>query len=350
MVAMNFRSAPVLVAGAGGFVGGWLIRRLAEMGHRAIRAVDVKPLEDWYQRSPFAEELVLDLSDPQSCRTACNGVGQVFNLAADMGGIGYIESHKADCMLSVLINTNLLVAARDAGVSRYFFSSTACVYPTGLQSSAGPVALSEDLAYPADPEDGYGWEKLFSERMCRHFAEDFGIETRVARYHNIFGPLGTWDGGREKAPAAICRKMAEAVLSGEHRIEIWGDGLQTRSFLFVDDCLDATLALMLSDCREPLNIGSDHQVSINQLVDLVEEIAGCRLERRYLPAAATGVRGRNSDNSRITRALGWRPQVSLREGLEITYGWIYEQVAQARSGLTPALVTDLPPERTRLTG
>ena len=244
-----------------------------------------------------------------------------------MGGMGFIENNKALCMLSVLVSTHMLVAAKEAGVERFFYSSSACVYAAGKQSSPDVTALSEDDAYPAMPEDGYGWEKLFSERMARHFAEDFGIKTRVARYHNVYGPQGTWDGGREKAPAAICRKVATAKLTGERRIEIWGDGQQTRSFTYIDDCLDGTLRLMASDVEEPLNIGSSQLVTINELVDIVSEIAGVQLKREYILDAPQGVRGRNSDNTRILSLLGWEPTTSLQDGLAETYAWVHDQVA-----------------------
>lgn len=323
----------VLVAGAGGFIGGHLVRTLLAAGH-PVRAVDRKPVRDWYQVFPQAETRVLDLSRPETCRSATVGVRSIYNLAADMGGMGFIETHKAECMLSVLINTNLLVAARDAGVERYFFSSSACVYAAGKQTSADLVALREEDAYPAMPEDGYGWEKLFSERMCRHFSEDFGIVTRVARYHNVYGPLGTYEGGREKAPAAICRKVIEAVRSGSGTIEIWGDGEQSRSFMFIDDCIEGTQRLMLSDCAEPLNLGSNELVTINQLVDIVEDIAGVRLRRSYRLDAPKGVRGRNSDNTRIAATLGWQPSISLRAGMEATYRWIDSVIPATRPRAT----------------
>ncbi len=262
---------------------------------------------------------------------AGDGATAVYNLAADMGGMGFIETHKAECMLSVLINTHMLMAAREAGVRRFFFSSSACVYAAGRQTSADVVALREEDAYPAMPEDGYGWEKLFGERMCRHFREDYGLETRIGRYHNVYGPDGTFQGGREKAPAAICRKVAECVLDGRREIEIWGDGEQTRSFMYVSDCVFGTMRLLASDHHEPLNIGSDELVTINQLVDLVEDIAGVTLRRRHRLDAPLGVRGRNSDNRRIREVLGWAPPTPLREGLEATYRWVYDQLADARS-------------------
>ncbi len=261
------------MAGAGGFIGGHLASALVATG-APVRAVDSKPLERWYQQPEGAELVVADIRDPKETSDVTAGAREVYDLAADMGGMGFIETHKADCMLSVVIGTNLLVAARDHAVQRFFFSSSACVYNIDKQRGARVAALKEAHAYPAMPEDGYGWEKLFVERMCRHFTEDFGLPTRVARYHNVYGPLGTWDGGREKAPAAICRKVAEAKLSGTRDIEIWGDGEQTRSFMYIDDCIDGTLRLMASDFGEPINLGGSRLVTINQLVDLVESIAG----------------------------------------------------------------------------
>jgi GDP-D-mannose 3',5'-epimerase len=317
----------VLVTGAGGFIGGHLVRRLRTEGVARIRAVDCKPKEEWYQVFDDVENVHVNLELLDACRDAVEGVDTVFNLAADMGGMGFIENNKALCMLSVLISTNTLVAARDAGVERLFYASSACVYAADKQSSPEVEPLREADAYPAMPEDGYGWEKLFSERMCRHFAEDFAIETRVARYHNVYGPEGTWEGGREKAPAAICRKVATAALTGDHRIEIWGDGQQTRSFTYIDDCLEGTLRLTASDIRDPLNIGSDQLVTINELVDIVEQIAGVTLDRSYKLDAPQGVRGRNSDNTLIRSELGWEPSTTLEEGLAATYVWVHDQVA-----------------------
>ncbi len=317
-----------VVTGAGGFIGGHLVKELLNSG-QAVRAVDKKPVSDWYQCDARAENVVSDLQDPAACDAALDGAGDVFNLAADMGGMGFIENNRALCMLSVLINTNLLLAAQKQNIGRFFFASSACVYAEEHQTSPEVTALAEDDAYPAMPEDGYGWEKLFSERMCRHFREDFGIETRVARYHNVYGPQGTWTGGREKAPAAICRKVAEAVLSGTNSIEIWGDGQQTRSFMYIDDCLKGTRAILASDILEPINLGSSELVSINQLVDIVESIAGVTLERHYLLGAPQGVRGRNSDNRLIRERLSWEPSISLRSGLEKTYEWVSTQVEEA---------------------
>jgi nucleoside-diphosphate-sugar epimerase len=316
-----------LVTGAGGFIGGHLVRRLRDEGVSRIRAVDVKPVDEWYQVFPDVESVQANLELLDECRRAVEGVDTVFNLAADMGGMGFIENNKALCMLSVLVSTHVLVASREAGVERLFYSSSACVYAAGKQSSPEVEPLREADAYPAMPEDGYGWEKLFSERMARHFAEDFGIETRVARYHNVYGPHGTWDGGREKAPAAICRKVAAAKLTGDRRIEIWGDGEQTRSFTYIDDCLEGTLRLTASDVRDPLNVGSDQLVTINELVDIVEGIAGVTLKREYLLDAPQGVRGRNSDNALIRQRLGWAPSISLEDGLAATYAWVHDQVA-----------------------
>jgi nucleoside-diphosphate-sugar epimerase len=322
----------VLVTGAGGFIGGHLVRRLRDEGVDRIRAVDVKPLDGWYQVFPDVENVTGNLERLDECHKAVDGVDTVFNLAADMGGMGFIENNKALCMLSVLVSTHVLVAAREAGVERLFYSSSACVYAAGKQDSPEVEALREEDAYPAMPEDGYGWEKLFSERMCRHFAEDFGIATRVARYHNVYGPEGTWEGGREKAPAAICRKVATAKLTGERTIEIWGDGEQTRSFTYIDDCLEGTLRLTASDVDEPLNIGSDQLVTINELVDIVEGIAGVTLKRNHNLDAPQGVRGRNSDNTLVNERLGWAPSITLEDGLAATYAWVHDQVQAGLSG------------------
>jgi nucleoside-diphosphate-sugar epimerase len=319
------RDRAVLVAGAGGFIGGHLTRKLVEAGAEVL-AVDCKPLDDWFQLDERAENRVLDLSMREACIEAVDGVADVYNLAADMGGMGFIEGNKALCMLSVLINTHLLVAAQAAGTERYFFASSACVYAAEKQDTPDVAALREADAYPADPEDGYGWEKLFSERMCRHYLEDFGLETRVARYHNVYGPHGTWSGGREKAPAAICRKVAEAVQGSGGEIEIWGDGKQTRSFMYVDDCVRGTLDVLAGPRVEPVNLGSAELVTIEGLVDIVEEIAGVELERKHDLDAPQGVRGRNSDNTLFRETYGWEPSIGLREGLEKTYAWISEQV------------------------
>ncbi|MDM7926882.1 MAG: NAD-dependent epimerase/dehydratase family protein [bacterium] len=318
----------ILVAGAGGFIGGHLVNALKKNNH--VRAVDIKPLNRWYQRSPEAENRVLDLRIRENCVTAVNGCDEVYNLAADMGGMGFIETHKAACMLSVLINTHLLMAAREIGVERYFFASSACVYNAEKQRDPDNPGLRESDAYPAMAEDGYGWEKLFSERMCRHFREDFGMVTRMARFHNVYGPFGTWTGGREKAPAAICRKVIEAKLGGTREITIWGDGLQTRSFMYIDDGVKGIVDIMNSAIEEPINLGSSEMVSINGLVDLVEAIAGIKLERKYDLNAPKGVRGRNSDNTLIRRYLNWEPSISLKQGLEKTYAWIFRQMTEGR--------------------
>jgi GDP-D-mannose 3', 5'-epimerase len=319
----------VVVAGGGGFIGGHLVSSLLADGHR-VRSIDLKPLDEWQQVIGEAENIVLDLRKVDACTEALAGADDVYNLAADMGGMGFIENNKALCMLSVLINTHMLQAAAHHGLRRFFFSSSACVYADYRQRDSNNPGLNETDAYPALPEDGYGWEKLFSERMCRHFREDFGLRTRVARYHNVYGPMGTWRGGREKAPAAICRKVVEAKLSGNSAIEIWGDGEQTRSFMYVDDCVFGSKAIVNADIIEPINLGSSEMVSINQLVDIVEDIAGVKLERRHDLSAPLGVRGRSSDNTMIRERLGWEPSISLREGLEDTYAWIFNQ-AVARS-------------------
>jgi GDP-D-mannose 3', 5'-epimerase len=321
----------VVVCGAGGFIGGHLVAALIQQGHTQIRAVDLKPLDRWYQRFDEVENLSLDLQRWEACQTAVKGASWVYNLAADMGGMGFIENNKALCMLTVLINTHLLQASQQAGVKRLFFSSSACVYAHDKQTDPKITGLREKDAYPAMPEDGYGWEKLFSERMCRHFTEDFGLVTRVARYHNVYGPHGTFDGGREKAPAAICRKVINAKLTGNHEIEIWGSGEQTRSFMFIDDCLYGTQSIMQSDIDYPINLGSEEKVSINQLVDIVEEIAEVELDRKYLLDAPKGVNGRNSENTLIRKELNWEPQISLKEGLAQTYEWIYDQIKSGAS-------------------
>jgi GDP-D-mannose 3',5'-epimerase len=313
-----------VVAGGGGFIGGHLVAALRADGHR-VRSVDIKPVEEWYQSFDDVDNVVADLKLKDAARRACQDADLVFQLAADMGGMGFIEHHRALCMLSVLTNTHVLQGALDAGVERLFYSSSACVYNVDLQRDANVSPLREEDAYPAMPEDGYGWEKLFSERMCRHFREDFGLETRVARYHNVYGPNGTWEGGREKAPAAICRKVIQAKLSGRHAIEIWGDGEQTRSFMYIDDCIHGTRAITASNVVEPLNLGSSELVTINQLVGLVEEISGVQLERTYDLGAPKGVNGRNSDNTRLRAALGWEPSIRLRDGMEKTYRWIYDE-------------------------
>jgi nucleoside-diphosphate-sugar epimerase len=325
------KSDKILICGGGGFIGGHMVGDLLRQGYTNIRSVDLKPFDEWYQRFPEAENLILDLQEKDACDKAMQGAAVVYNLAADMGGMGFIENNKALCMLSVLINTHLLMAAKEIGtVRRFFYASSACVYNADKQRDPNVTALKEEDAYPAMPEDGYGWEKLFSERMCRHFREDFGIQTRVARYHNVYGPHGTWDGGREKAPAAICRKVIAAKLSGNHAIEIWGDGHQTRSFQYITDCVYGTQLLMWSDVIEPINVGSSELVSINQTVDIVEKIAGLKLKRSYNLSAPKGVNGRNSDNTLIQKLLHWEPGTRLAHGLEKTYRWIYDQMVSRK--------------------
>jgi GDP-D-mannose 3', 5'-epimerase len=313
-----------VVAGAGGFIGGHLVAALREQGAR-VRAVDIKPLGEWHQVLDGVENVVADLKLRADCDRVCAAADEIYQLAADMGGMGFIEHNRALCMLSVLTNTHMLMAALAHGAGRFFYSSSACVYNVDLQRSPQVVALREEDAYPAMPEDGYGWEKLFSERMCRHFREDFGLATRAARYHNVYGPHGTWEGGREKAPAAICRKVVHAKQTGDLSIEIWGDGHQTRSFMYIDDCVRGTLEITRSGILDPINLGSNELVTINQLVDIAEDIAGVKLERRYNLSAPKGVNGRNSDNTMIRAALGWAPSIRLRDGMERTYRWIHDE-------------------------
>src|SRR5690349_22691969 len=319
-----------LVTGAGGFIGGHLVQKLLADGE-TVRAVDIKPFEEWHQVHDGAENIVADCSDPVDAHKISIGTDDIFNLAADMGGMGFIENNKAECMLSVLTSTNMLVAARDAGTQRFFYSSSACVYNGAKQTDPNVTALKEEDAYPADPEDGYGWEKLFTERMARHFREDYGIQTRIARYHNVYGPEGTWDGGREKAPAALSRKVAAVKLGLAEDIEIWGDGEQTRSFMYIDDCVRGTREILAGDFAEPVNLGSAELVTINQMADILEDIAGIKAPRRYKLDAPQGVRGRNSDNTLFRSVYGWEPSISLREGLEKTYGWIYDQMSAQSS-------------------
>mgnify|MGYP001554164168 FL=1 len=316
----------VLVTGAGGFIGGHLVADLIAKG-KDVRAVDVKPQDEWYQVHGDAENIVADCADMGDAHKMAVGTDEIYNLAADMGGMGFIENNKAECMLSVLQSTNMLVAARDAGTKRLFYSSSACVYAGDKQTDPNVTALKESDAYPADPEDGYGWEKLFSERMARHFREDFGLETRVARYHNVYGPEGTFEGGREKAPAALSRKIAQAKLSGDHTIGVWGDGEQTRSFMYIDDCVRGTQEILAGDNVEPVNLGSAELVTINQMIGILEDIAGITVTKDHDLSAPQGVRGRNSDNTMFHSIYGWEPSISLRDGLEKTYSWIYDQLA-----------------------
>ena len=337
LLIKDMASKKTVVCGAGGFIGGHLVADLLRQG-ADVRGVDVKPLNEWYQLFPNVENLQLDLQEKEACEKAVNGTAIIYNLAADMGGMGFIENNRALCMLSVLINTHLLMAAKDVDAERFFYASSACVYAADKQTDPNVTALKEEDAYPAMPEDGYGWEKLFSERMCRHFREDFGMTTRVARYHNVYGPYGTYDGGREKAPAAICRKVVSAKLSNKHEIEIWGDGEQTRSFQWIDDCVEGTQMIMNGDFAEPLNLGSSELVSINQLVDIVEEIAGVKLKRSYNLSAPKGVNGRNSDNTLIRSIFDWEPSTRLRDGLERTYRWIHDEMVARRSTSAPVAV------------
>ena len=324
----------VVVCGAGGFIGGHLTADLLRQGYSTVRAVDIKPPNQWFQKFPQADNRSLDLREKENCYRALENADHVYNLAADMGGMGFIENNKALCMLSVTINTHLLMAARDMDVSRYFYSSSACVYNQELQDTSDVEPLSEEDAYPALAEDGYGWEKLFSERMCRHFREDFGLTTRVARYHNVYGPFGTYDGGREKAPAALTRKAIQAKLSGDQFIVIWGDGTQTRSFMYIDDCVRGTQKIMHSDITEPINLGSDELVTINGLVDVIEKAVEVDLEREYDRTKPQGVDGRNSDNTKILNELRWEPPTALRDGMEVTAEWIEQQIRRHREQKT----------------
>lgn len=324
----------ILVTGAGGFIGGSLVRYFHDKGYTRIRAVDRKPLPEWYQRTPGVEALCLDLSDAESCRRAAEDAAEVYNLAADMGGMGFIETHRVECLRSILINTNMIEAAYRAGAQRYFFSSSACAYNVLLQQDEAVTALKEADAYPAMAERGYGWEKLMSEMFCEEYWAERGFETHIARFHNIYGPNGTWFGGREKAPAAICRKVIEAKDTGKLEIEIWGTGNQTRSFCYIDDNLLGIDMIMHSPklIATPINLGSAELVSINTLVSLAEEIGGVSLQRHYDLDAPKGVAGRNSDNTFIQQMLGWEPNTSLRAGLEKTYRWIETQYALKKAG------------------
>jgi GDP-D-mannose 3',5'-epimerase len=329
---MNEKNELVVVAGADGFIAGALVADLRRQGYKRIRAVGYKPFDQWYQHFPDVENLLLDLNHRENCEQAARGAHQIFMLAANMGGMGFIETHKAECMLSVLISTHMLLAAKNNGVKKYFYSSSACVYNGDKQTEADNPGLKEEDAYPALAEDGYGWEKLFTERMCRHFREEYGLRTRVARYHNVYGPNGTWFGGREKAPAAICRKVIEAKMKGHTEIPVWGDGTQTRSFMYIDDCLKGTQMIMDSEIIDPINLGSSEMVTINQLIEIAEDIAGIKLKRVYDLTAPKGVTGRNSDNTMIKKLLHWEPSISLREGLEKTYRWIYDQYMAREKG------------------
>jgi GDP-D-mannose 3',5'-epimerase len=329
---MSDRKELIVVTGAGGFIGGHLVGDLLRQGYENVRAIDIKPFQHWYQLFAAADNRQGDLKERAVAEDVCEGASLIYNLAADMGGMGFIETHKAECMLSVLINTNMLMAAQRHGARRFLFASSACVYNAGKQMDAKVTPLKESDAYPALAEDGYGWEKLFSERMSRHFREDFGLITRIPRFHNVYGPEGTYDGGREKAPAAICRKIIEAKLSGRHEIEIWGDGEQTRSFMYIDDCVKGSQLIMASEYPDPVNLGSDELVTINRLVDVVEEIARIKVKRTYKLDAPKGVRGRNSNNELIKQVIGWAPEISLHVGIEKTYRWIYDRMARSTAG------------------
>ena len=314
-----------LICGAGGFIGGHLVKDLMNEGHEVVCA-DIKPIEFWFQLFEENKNYSLDLKEYENCLKVTEGVDLIYNMACNMGGMGFIENNKADCMLSVLINTNLLRASLVHKIKKYFFSSSACVYNGTKQEKIFIEGLKESDAYPAEPEDGYGWEKLFSERMCRHFTEDFGLETRVIRYHNVYGPLGTYDGGRDKAPAALSRKIALAKMNNKKEIEVWGDGKQTRSFMYIDDCLVGTKKIFNSDLKDVYNLGSDEQVSINQMIDVIEEIADYKVVRKYLLDKPLGVRGRSSDNTKIQADLNWAPSITLKDGLKKTYKWIENHI------------------------
>ena len=329
------KNKKVLIVGAGGFIGGHLVKKFLDNGNSVV-ATDIKPKEYWFQDFDNAENhYSTDMKDISNCRKVTQGVDYVFNMACNMGGMGFIENNKAECMLSVLINTNLLIACNENKVQRYFFSSSACAYNTSKQQEVFIEGLKEDDAYPAYPEDGYGWEKLFSERMCRHFKEDFGLEVRIARYHNIYGPHGTYAGGREKAPAALCRKVIQAKKDSKDTIDVWGDGEQTRTFLYVDECVEGTLRLFESDYSEPVNIGSDEQVSINQMIDIISDISGGeKLKKNYQLDKPKGVRGRSSNNDLVKKVLNWSYKMSLKEGLTKTYQWIESEMSQKGANLS----------------
>jgi nucleoside-diphosphate-sugar epimerase len=324
----------IVITGAGGFIAGALTRYFHELGYTRIRAIDKKPLHDWYQRVSGVESLCMDMSEKDNAIRAVEGAVEVYNLAADMGGMGFIERFRIECLRSILINTHLLEAAYRAGAKRYFFSSSACAYNVLLQQDPHVRALKESDAYPAMAERGYGWEKLMSEMFCQEYWAERGFETHIARFHNVYGPNGTWDGGREKAPAAICRKVIEAKDTGKHEIVIWGDGTQTRSFMYIDDCLKGIDMIMHCDelIATPINLGSSELFSINELVSLAEEIGGIELERKYDLDAPRGVAGRNSDNTFIRKVLNWEPNTPFREGLAKTYAWIEQQYFGRKAG------------------
>ena len=324
----------IVIGGAGGFIAGALARRFHDQGFTRIRAIDKKPLPQWYQRVPGVECLCLDLSNEKNCRRACEGAAEVYNLAADMGGMGFIERFRIECLRSILINTHMIESAYRAGARRYFFSSSACAYNVELQKRPDAAALKESDAYPAMAERGYGWEKLMSEMFCQEYWAERGFETHIARFHNVYGPWGTWAGGREKAPAAICRKVIEAKDTGNKEIMIWGDGHQTRSFMYIDDCVEGIDMIMHCErlIATPINLGSNFLVSINELVTLAEGIGGIRLDRKYDLDAPKGVGGRNSDNTFIRQVLGWEPSTPLKDGLKKTYAWIEKQYRDRKAG------------------
>jgi len=321
----------ILIAGAGGFIGGHLAQKLKADGHNLICA-DIKPIEYWFQLNEDNKNYSLDLKEYENCQKILEeDVDYVFNMACNMGGMGFIENNKAECMLSVLINTNLLRVCKEKKVKRYLFSSSACVYNAAKQLDTFIPGLKEEDAYPAMPEDGYGWEKLFSERMCRHFYEDFGLDVRIVRYHNVYGPMGTFDGGREKAPAALCRKVINAKINNDNEVEVWGDGEQTRSFMYIDDCIKGTLKIFESEYRDVFNVGSDEQVSINQMLDKIEKISNYKFKRKYLLDKPKGVRGRSSDNTFIKSKINWAPSITLEDGLIKTYNWIEEEIKSKKN-------------------
>ena len=320
----------ILVTGAGGFIGGHLVKELLNKGY-SVRAVDIKPFEKWYQIFNDVENNQLDMAIKENCFKMTNGVSEVMNMACNMGGMGFIENHKAECMLSVLVNTHMLMACKENKVKKYFFSSSACAYNKDLQDKPDISGLKESDAYPGNPEDGYGWEKLFSERMCRHFLEDYGLDVKVARYHNVYGPNGTYDGGREKAPAALCRKIIIANEKNSDIIDVWGDGKQTRSFLFIEDCVNATLKFFNSNHHGPINIGSEEKVSINEMIEKIEKISKKKFKKNYQLDKPKGVRGRSSNNDLIRKLLKWEPKYNLSEGLKKTYQWIEEDIKKKRN-------------------
>ena len=324
----------VLIVGAGGFIAGHLITKILENGNKIV-ACDIKPKEFWFQDFDNVENYYsTDMKDISNCRKVTEGVNYVFNMACNMGGMGFIENNKAECMQSVLINTNLLIASKENKIERYFFSSSACAYNQTKQQDVFIEGLKEEDAYPANPEDGYGWEKLFSERMCRHFKEDYGLEVRIARYHNIYGPYGTYDGGREKAPAALCRKIISAKRENKDTIDVWGDGEQTRTFLYVDECVEGTLRLFESNFSDPVNIGSDEQVSINQMINIIEDISSTKtLKKNYQLDKPKGVRGRSSNNDLVKKVLNWSYKMTLKDGLSKTYKWIENEMSQKSSNI-----------------